>query len=157
MPCVGHDRPAILGLVSEPNLALVRRAYEVFNRWAAEPAGGSLGGPEAEELLHPDIAFWTYESSPEAGVYRGLDAVLAYNQRLYEQFESVRIEVEELVPVGDRVVVVSRQHAVPNSGHVAMAVPVVEVWTVRDGRLAERRTFSSREEALALAGDQGHG
>jgi hypothetical protein len=32
------------------------------------------------------------------------------------QFESVRFEIEEVVDVGERVVVVSTQHAVPKGG-----------------------------------------
>jgi ketosteroid isomerase-like protein len=78
--------------------------------------------------------------------------VLAYNQNLFGSFENVRIEVEEVVSVRDRVLVVSRQHAVPRSGEAVMTVQVVEVWTVRDGLLAERRTFRDRGEALEVLG-----
>jgi ketosteroid isomerase-like protein len=136
----------------EPNLALVRRAYEAFNRWGADPRGEPLSSQDVESLLHPDITFETYANSPEAGVYRGRDAVIAYNQRLFEQFESVRIEVEELVPAGNRVLVISRQHAVPRAGAAAMVVPVVETWAIRDGLLAERRTFPTRSEGLEAVG-----
>jgi ketosteroid isomerase-like protein len=140
------------GASQEPNAALVRRTYDAFNRWGANPRGEPLSSQDVESLLHPDIRFETYASSPEAGVYRGRDAVIAYNQRLFEQFESVRIEVEELFPAGDRVVVVSRQHAVPRAGDAAMVVPVVEAWAIRDGLLAERRTFPTRAEALEAVG-----
>ena len=61
-------------------------------------------------------------------------------------------EPQELLPAGDRVVVISRQHAVPKAGQATMVVQVVEVWTIRDGLLAERRTFSTREEALEAVG-----
>jgi ketosteroid isomerase-like protein len=138
--------------VAHENVELVRRAYDVLNRWAADPRVGSLGGADAAEVLHPDIEFWTDAASPEAGVYRGRDAVLAYNQNLFGSFENVRIEVEEVVSVRDRVLVVSRQHAVPRSGEAVMTVQVVEVWTVRDGLLAERRTFRDRGEALEVLG-----
>jgi hypothetical protein len=33
-----------------------------------------------------------------------------------------------------------------------MSVRVIEVWAIRDGLLAERRSYSTREEALAAAG-----
>jgi ketosteroid isomerase-like protein len=108
--------------------------------------------PAGEPLLHPEVEFHTYPSSPEAGVYRGRDAVLAYNQLLFEQFESTRMELEELLPAGDRVMVVSRQHAVPKAGGEAMVVRVIEVWAIRDDMLAERDTFSTREEALEAVG-----
>ena len=98
------------------------------------------------------MEFHTYPTSPEAGVYRGRDAVIAYNQRLFEQFESTRIELEELLPVDDRVLVVSRQHAVPRAGAEAMVARVIELWTIRDDMLAERRIFSTREDALEAMG-----
>ena len=132
----------------EQNVELVRRGYEAFNRWAAQPQGA----PPIESLFHPEIEFHTYPTSPEVGVYRGRDAVISYNQRLFEQFESTHIELEELLPVGDRVMVVSRQHAVPKAGAEAMVVRVIEVWTIRDDLLAERRTFPTREEALEAVG-----
>jgi len=133
----------------EQNVETVRRAYEAFNRWGARPQGNPFPG---DPFLHPDVTFETYANSPEAGVYRGRDAVIAYNQRLFERFDRVRIEIEELLPAGDQVVVVSRQHAVPRSGDTAMIVPVVEVWTIRDGLLAERHSFSTRSQALEAVG-----
>jgi ketosteroid isomerase-like protein len=139
--------------MSPDNVMVVRRAYEAFNRWAAQPGNPSLRA--ASEWLHPEVEFHTYATSPEAGVYRGQEAVVAYNERLFEQFDSTRIELEELLPAGDRVMVVSRQHAVPKAGAEAIVVQVIEVWTVRDDMLAERRTFATREEALEAVGLRG--
>jgi ketosteroid isomerase-like protein len=138
--------------MSQQNVEIVRRAYESFNRWAAHPEEDPLANPEVESLFHPEVAFHTYPNAPEAGVYRGRDAVIAYNQRLFEQFESVRIELDEVLAAGDRVIVVSRQHAVPRGGRAATVVQVVELWTIRDGLLAERQTLPTREEALEAVG-----
>jgi len=138
--------------MSQENVEIVRRAYESFNRWAAHPEEDPLANPEVESLFHPEIAFHTYPNAPEAGVYRGRDAVIAYNQRLFEQFESVRIELDDVLPAGDRVVVMSRQHAVPRGGQAATVVQVVELWSIRDGLLAERETFPTREDALEAVG-----
>jgi ketosteroid isomerase-like protein len=136
----------------ESNLDLVRRTYDAFNRWGADPEATQVRAAENDALLHPEIEFHTYADAPEAGIYHGREAVLDYNQRLYEQFERIHIEVEELLPAEDRVVVISSQHAVPKGGREAIVVRVVEVWVVRDGRLAERRTYSTREEALEAVG-----
>src|SRR6478752_8953202 len=126
--------------MSQENVEIVRRAYQSFNRGAAPRDIEPLPNPEVESFFHPEVEFHTYPNAPEAGVYRGRDAVIAYNQRLFEQFESVRIELDEVLPAGDRVVVISRQHAVPRGGQSATIVQVVEVWTIRDGLLAERHT-----------------
>jgi ketosteroid isomerase-like protein len=138
--------------MSQENVELVRRAYESFNRWAAQSLREPLNDPEIEDLFHPEVEFHTYPNAPEAGVYRGRDAVIEYNQRLFEQFERVHIELEELLPADDRVVVVSRQHAVPRSGRAEIVVQVVEVWAIRDGLLAKRQSFSTRTEGLEAAG-----
>jgi ketosteroid isomerase-like protein len=81
----------------------------------------------------------------------GLDPSLRLG-RLFAQFESIRIEVEELLAADDRVVVISRQHAVGRTGHTPIVVQVVEVWTIRDALLAKRHTFSTPDEALEAVG-----
>ena len=135
--------------MSQENVEIVRRALEAFNRWGVHPVGRS---PEIPPLLHPEVEFHTYTGAPEAGVYRGRDAVIEYHERVFGQFDSVRIELEELLPVGDGVVIISRQHTVPRGSEAEIVQQVVEVWTIRDGLLAERRAFSTRAEALEAAG-----
>ncbi len=130
--------------MSQENVEIVRASYEAVNRGENDLAFS---------YAHPEIEFHTYALSPEAGVYRGKDEVRKYNDDLFGQFESLRVEVEELVDAGDRVVVVSTQHAIPKGGgeqeiHVHMA----EVWTVRDGLLAERHSYSTKGEALEAVG-----
>src|SRR5215203_2714546 len=95
--------------MSQENVEIVRRAYESFNRWGVHPRGER--NPEIPPLLHPEVEFHTYVSAPEAGVYRGRDAVIEYHERVFGQFESVRIELEELLSAGDRVVVISPAHS----------------------------------------------
>jgi len=136
--------------MSQENVELVRRAYQAFNRWGVHP--GAERNPEIPPLLHPEVEFHTYVSAPEAGVYRGRDAVIEYHERVFRQFESVRIELQELLSAGDRVVVISRQHTVPRGSEAEIVQQVVEVWTIRDGLLAERKTFSIRAEALEATG-----
>jgi ketosteroid isomerase-like protein len=136
--------------MADRNVETVRRTYELFNQWGAHPGGEH--NPGIPPLLHAEVEFHAYSGAPEAGVYRGREAVLDYHQRVFEQFESVRNEVEELLPAGDHVVVVSRQHTVPKGSEAEIVQQMVEVWTVRDGLLAERKSFPSRAEALAAAG-----
>jgi ketosteroid isomerase-like protein len=136
--------------VSQENVELVRRGVESFNRWAAEP--DAEPNPEMGRFLHPDVEYHTYPDSPEAGVYRGADEVIRYFQRLFGAFESVRIELDEVLAAGDHVAVISRQHAVPKGGQATMVVPVVEVWKIRDGLCAGRRSFATRREALKAVG-----
>jgi ketosteroid isomerase-like protein len=127
----------------QENVEIVRRVYEAANRGDFDAAN---------TYIHPEIEFHTYAQSPEAGVYRGKEAVRRYNEDLFAQFESIRFELEELLDAGDRVVVVTTQHAVPKGGQQEMSVRITEVWAVRDGLLAERRSYSTKDEALEAAG-----
>jgi ketosteroid isomerase-like protein len=129
--------------MSQENIELVRAVYEAVDR-------GDLD--TANSYLHPEIQFHTYVHAPEAGVYRGKEAVQKYNKGLFAQFESLRIEVEELVDAGDRVVVVTTQHAVPKGGDQEIEVHLAEVWTIRDLMLAERHSYSTKDQALEAAG-----
>ena len=129
--------------MSQENLEIVRGVYEAANR-------GDIDSVSSH--IHPDIEFHTYAQSPEAGVYRGKDAVQKYNENLFDQFESLRIELDELVDSGESVVVMSTQHAVPKGAREEMTVQVIEVWTLRDGMLAQRRSYATRDEGLKAAG-----
>ena len=137
--------------MSQENVEIVRKAYEAFNRWGGSPPG-KRQDPELPPLLHPEVEFHTSANAPEAGVYRGRAAVIEYHERFFENFESIRIELEELLPVGDRVVIVTHQHTVPTSSEAEIVQRVVDVWTLRDGLLAERKPFATRAEALEAAG-----
>lgn len=130
-------------------MEIVRRMVELFNRWGVHPAGER--NPEIPPLLHPEIEFHTYAGVPEPGIYRGRDAVIEYHERVFGQFESVRVELEELLSVGDAVVVISRQHTVPRGSEAEIVQEVVEVITIRDRQVAERKTFPTRAEALEAA------
>jgi ketosteroid isomerase-like protein len=129
--------------MSEENVELVVRAYEAANRGDFD---------SGDRYVHPEIEFHTYAQSPEAGVYRGKEAMRKYNENLFGQFETIRFELDELLDAGDRVVAVSTQHAVPKGGRQEMTVQVAEVWVIREGLLAERRSYPTRDEALEAAG-----
>jgi ketosteroid isomerase-like protein len=136
--------------MSQENVEVVRRVVEAFNQWGAHPGGER--NPEIPPLLHPEIEFHTYAGVPEPGVYRGRDAVIEYHERVFGQFESVRVELEEPLSAGDAVVLISRQHTVPRGSEAEIVQQVVEVCTIRDGLLAERKPYSTRAEALEAAG-----
>jgi ketosteroid isomerase-like protein len=133
--------------MSEENVELVRRTYE-----AAYEAGGQADYDAVVSYFHPEIEFHAYPRSPEVGVYHGKQALREYIENAWEHYERGRIEVEELLDAGDQVVAVITLHAVPKRGQNEITVQIVEVFTIRDGLLAERRSYSTRDEALEAAG-----
>ena len=50
--------------MSQENVEIVRRVFEGYNRWGANPRGAR--NPEVMALLHPEIEFHTYARAPEA-------------------------------------------------------------------------------------------
>ena len=128
--------------MSQENVETVRRTYEAANQ----------GDYDAVvSYFHPEIEFHAYPRSP-GGVYHGRQAVREYIESVWEHLESVRVEVDELLDAGDQVVVVTTQHPVPKRGQREMTAHLAEVYTVRDSLLAERRPYSTRNEALEAAG-----
>jgi len=79
--------------MSEENVELARRAFEAVKRGGFEAAS---------DHVHPEIEFHTYAQVPEAGIYRGKEAVVNHNEHLFGQFEDVRFELDELLDAGDR-------------------------------------------------------
>ena len=135
--------------MSERNVDVIRGMYDFFNEWGADPSGQRH--PGIPLLLHEEIEFHTHPSAPEAGVYRGRESVISYHERVFAQFERVQVEVDDVEADGDRLVVSSRQHTVPHGSDAEIVQRVVEVWTLRDGLLAERRIFPTRAEAIEAA------
>jgi ketosteroid isomerase-like protein len=133
--------------MSEENVELVRRTYE-----AAYEAGSQADYDAVVSYFHPEIEFHAYPRSPGVGVYHGKQALREYLENVWERYERGRIEVEELLDAGDQVVAVITLHAVPKRGQNEITVHIVEVFTIRDGLLAERRAYSTRNEALEAAG-----
>ena len=136
--------------MSQENVEVVRRLFEAYNRWGVNPRGPQ--DPEVQALLHPEIEFHTYARAPEAGVYRGRDAVFVYHQQVFGEFEYIRVEVDELLPAGDRVVADWRQYTPPRGSDAEVGERVVSVFTIRDGMVVERKPFATRAEALEAAG-----
>ena len=129
--------------MSQENVEMLRITVEAANQrdWQ-----------KAAQYLHPEVEYHTYARSPEAGVYRGRRAVIAYIEQLFENFEKVEHDVEELIEDGDRAVCVLHQRVWPTGSSEPVEQQVAELWTFRDGLLAERHSFSTRAEALEAAG-----
>jgi len=129
--------------MSEASVEILRATIAASNRGEWE---------EAAQYLHPEVEYHTYARSPEAGVYKGREAVVEYIQTLFEGFEKVEHGVNEVIAAGDRVVLVLDQRMWPRGSSEPVEQLVAELWTIRDGLLAERHSFSSKAEALEAAG-----
>jgi ketosteroid isomerase-like protein len=129
--------------MSRENVEIVRRAAEGYNRAGVEAL---------HDFLDPDVEFTEDPRFPEAGVYRGRDAVEAYFRQFLEQMAGHALEVEEIVDAGDDVVAVVRERARGTSSAAEVEWRAAFVWTMRDGTAVRGRAYLDPSEALAAVG-----
>jgi ketosteroid isomerase-like protein len=132
--------------MSQENVEIVRREYAAFaaSDWQA-----------LAEVWHPDIEYETFESAPDAGTYRGLDEATRLFDSWRKTFPELRVEVDEIVEVGDRVVVVERPAGRGIGGSDAEAwleQSFARVISFKDGRIWRVKEYRTLDEALEAAG-----
>jgi ketosteroid isomerase-like protein len=130
--------------MSEENVELARRYYEVFN----------AGGVDATEALrHPEVEVDDPPTLPDAGRYVGEPAV----RRLIESYLEVgwdgQIRDPEFLDAGTEVLVVwqLRGHS-PHGGRFPIELTVAHLLRFEDARVRRIRQYLSREEGLEAAG-----
>jgi hypothetical protein len=86
----------------------------------------------------------------EPGVWYGKEAVNAAARKVREAWERLTVEPEELLPIGDNVVVavvMNRARGAHSGAEVESRT--AQVWTVEDGKATRFEYFGTKEEALA--------
>jgi ketosteroid isomerase-like protein len=134
--------------MSQEDVELVRRASEAFNQDGVE-AFITTG------FWSPEIVFdFAPTGIPGLGVYRGYDEV----RRFFEEdwfgafpFEEWEIEVEELIDLGDQVVVISRQRGRGATSRVGAELEFAIITTLRDGEIVRNEFHLERDKALEAA------
>ena len=128
--------------MSRENVELVRTVVEGWARGDFR-AGADLFDAEFEWKQRPDAV--------EPGSHRGASVGPALRE-LFEVWENYRIEAEELIDAGDRVVVVGRARGTARGSGMELDNSICLVWSVRDGKLAGFETVRDRGAALEAVG-----
>ena len=143
--------------MADDAVALIRR---VFEQAVARGGGGeSLDAlsPEAMdavfESFDPAVEFHEDPYFPEAGVYRGLDAVRRYLTGFTESFDEVRFEAEDFIDLGSGRVLALFTLTMRGKGSGA----TIEsrpgwLYEFRDGRVVRIDAWIDRDTALKAAG-----
>jgi ketosteroid isomerase-like protein len=117
--------------MSEDAIEVVRRFNEALN-------AGDLSGMIA--CLTEDTVFENTEPAPDGERYEGKAAVGAFWKAFLEGSQAARIEVEELLGCGERVVMRWRyawRETSGASGHIRG----IDVYRLRRGRIAEKLSY----------------
>jgi ketosteroid isomerase-like protein len=127
-----------------PNVDLVREMYERRER----------GDLDVTEFVHPEIEFARIGSElPDfAGEWRGLDGLRQATVEYLNVWDDYRFEVEDMIDLGDRVLVLERQTARGRRSGALISQEVGTILSLRDGLIVRWEYYWERPEALEAAG-----
>jgi ketosteroid isomerase-like protein len=128
--------------MSGENSELVRRVMEAFDR---DPTS-------VPQLLAADVELIEWPESPDQRTYRGREGALAAFESWSEAWESVGVEIDELVESGDHVLARGRTHGRGKGSSVEVSMDAFNVYTIRGGEVARIEFFTTEEPALRAAG-----
>jgi ketosteroid isomerase-like protein len=138
--------------VSEENVALVRRNYEVINsidRSGEEFVDLEAAAPDLWAHLAPDFELHGRPDVPDSQVYRGREATKEFFRMLQEVWAELRWEPLEFTDLDDAVVVETRITAVGRGSDVRIEADETDVFWFRDGNIVRLQGFPTREQAIA--------
>jgi uncharacterized protein len=103
------------------------------------------------ELTDPEVTMVPVRSLLEGGEYRGHEGIRRFMTDMDEDWESRRVEVEEILDTDDGVLVLGTFAATGRSG-TEVSYPVAWHSRYRDGKLWRMQAYSDREAALRAVG-----
>src|SRR3989440_3750090 len=130
--------------MSQPNVELVRSAYESFER----------SGRFAAHVATVDFVWDMSKFSgwPEQQLYEGPEGAEQFLREWVAAWEDWRLELEALHDAGDRVVTIVRQHGRSRTTGMPVDMHFAQVWSLRDGAMARMEMYAETEEALRAVG-----
>ena len=131
--------------MTSTNVEFVRRGYQLFNEGRLE---------DALEGFDPDIEWSGPDLLPEGDrVYRGPEGVAQFWGAWREIFDDFRIEIEEMIDAGDRVVAMVRVSGRGKDSGAQVATPSFpHVWTIAHGKAVRMEMLPDRATALVAVG-----
>jgi ketosteroid isomerase-like protein len=134
--------------MSQENVETVRAIYERFGEGDFR-ASADLLDPHVVMVLGPEFG----PESPGAGTYLGADAVAAYTREyLLGPWADFAMEAEEILAVGDSVLVGVRQRGVGRASGAPTELRYFTLWSFRGRKVIRIQSFRERAEAVEAAG-----
>jgi ketosteroid isomerase-like protein len=136
--------------VSEDAVSVAKRGIKIFN---SEFAAGKTGiSDETRASWVPAPVIVPFRAALEETEYSGPTALDDFAADTRESWEWVRIDPEEIrVLDARRALVVGELNGRGRETGAEVSSPIAFLFTVRDGRIAEGRTFLSERDALKAA------
>jgi ketosteroid isomerase-like protein len=129
---------------------LSKQDIEMFWRGMTAYNEGDLGG--LLECFDPEVEFFPLRSAIE-GPYHGHAGVRRWWADTADNWETFRVEVDEVRDLGDgRLVIAGLIHAKGKGGGVPLDIPTSWYQEMRDGLATKVKFFFDRDEAFRLFG-----
>jgi ketosteroid isomerase-like protein len=126
------------------NLELVRRGFELFDREGALAVLAKFAAPDIEVHVGPNLE--------PSGSYRGREAAIRWAEEWFEAWEGLEMDPEELIEVGERIVVVPlREVARGRASGVAVEANLAFLFEIQDEKMIRFHLYSDKAQALAAA------
>ena len=128
--------------MGEQSVDVVRGVYEAFGRGDVPAVLGAMAD---------DIEWHEAEGMPYGGVYHGGEAV-AQNVfgPITQDIPDFAVKPEEFIASGDAVAAVVRYTGTGKATGKQLDLPVVHVWDVRNGKIAQFRQFIDTAKFLEV-------
>ena len=128
--------------MSEETVEIVRRMYTAY-------ASGDFEAAMA--LLDPEIEM-DLTMRPDGRVFHGHDGVTEAVRTWLGAWEDWRLEVDEIIDLGDRVLVLARESGRGKGSGIEVEHPHIAICTVQYGKIVHTMGFVERGQVLQAAG-----
>jgi ketosteroid isomerase-like protein len=130
--------------MSQERVDAILRAYEAFNRGAWSDSGLNFSH---------DFLFVPPAILPEAGDVEGADALTSFLKTWGEAFDDFRMEMEEMIDAGDRVLVMAAVCGTVKDSSVEVSSPsFAHVWSFRGDEVVRMESMPNRATAMEALG-----
>jgi ketosteroid isomerase-like protein len=142
--------------MSAANVELVRSIVpsetDLVQVLASDDPGAAFLGDSSAVDPNVEVEFASPPSGGEPLSYRGIEGLIEGWRDWLTPWESYRLEVEEFIDAGDRVLTLVRVRARTSRHGVELEHRPAAVWTVKDGLVVAVHFFLERPEAFEFAG-----
>jgi ketosteroid isomerase-like protein len=129
--------------MSQANVDIVRNVFEAWNN-------GDLDSVAA--LFSEDVQWLEIGGRPERPETRGWETLRAGLESLFEAWQYYRLEPQEILDAGDRVIAVLREVARGRASGLEVEGRWGYVITVRAGKVTRVEAYRDPQQALAAVG-----
>ena len=126
-------------------LDYVRRSYEAMNQAVADGEVAAY----VRQAYDPEIVM---EMGALEGTIRGLDGVQRFIEGQAAIIEGLRSDPEEVVDLGDRLLIAFRLSGTARSTGLPFEVHYVHLVTMREGKAVHVQLYTSKAKALQAIG-----